>query len=443
MESNAEKLTPIGGGLWRRIAGNASLSVFGAATVVMFGIVRTALLTKSLTIGDFGRVLLVLNFYSLLVMILSFRVSDLVLRFVPRFRDRGDEDSLRAVIRLAFGLELILALICVLIPFFGADIIAAGIYGDMALANPLKIYAVGGVLSAFAGFASAFNRLENRFAWVVVPQILGAGVTVGFLLAVLVVCGAISLELALCAFLAGRFLDLLIPLAAALYGARRYFPRDCTKALFRPLAESREAIFSCLFQTKIGSVLKTLGDRGGLFLLGVFASAEEAAIFGVAQQLVRPFELLQSNIQSVIAPEITGMHAASRTRELLRFVQLFAKGVFLVVVMGVVAAWLVIDPVLALITTESFESANVAFVILSLGLALTITASPFYHMTLVMERFRRRNLVVAGGGLYLLLAVLVGISAVHVALARLAAIVTTRMLSDLPVYLEARRLAGR
>jgi O-antigen/teichoic acid export membrane protein len=55
-------------------------------------------------------------------------------------------------------------------------------------------------------------------------------------------------------------------------------------------------------------------------LLGVFSSPTQVALYGLAKQLTSPLALLQTTIQTAIAPEVTNLIARLKLRQLLRLV---------------------------------------------------------------------------------------------------------------------------
>ncbi len=75
--------------VWRRFRRNLSISLGGSALSLAIRLGQTALLTRMLTIDDFGRVLIVLNLFAFLNTFVGRRVSDLMFRFFPPLKEGG------------------------------------------------------------------------------------------------------------------------------------------------------------------------------------------------------------------------------------------------------------------------------------------------------------------------------------------------------------------
>ena len=88
--------------LWSRITKNFSIGITGALGLMLFRVCETVLLTKNLSVEDFGRIILVINFYQIMDLLLNIRVNDVMFRFIPYFEEHGKREECRAILRLCF-----------------------------------------------------------------------------------------------------------------------------------------------------------------------------------------------------------------------------------------------------------------------------------------------------------------------------------------------------
>ncbi len=159
--------------VWQRVAKNFSITFIGSVVLIAIGLGRTAILTKSLTLDDYGRLLIVINLFLFLGAFLSVRVSDVIYRFYPQFKQQGDVNALRGLIALCFILTLAVGLIIGGGVYTLAPWIARKFYQDPTLAILFRVYAGAAIISAFSGIYTPILRLHYRFLLIMIPQILG------------------------------------------------------------------------------------------------------------------------------------------------------------------------------------------------------------------------------------------------------------------------------
>ncbi len=101
-ETTIRRLTRsyLGSSLWRRITRNFSISVAGSGTIMVAGIFRTALLTKSISVSEYGRLLIVLNVFTFLNAFVGVRTNDLVYTYFHSFERQNQHTALGALLKV-------------------------------------------------------------------------------------------------------------------------------------------------------------------------------------------------------------------------------------------------------------------------------------------------------------------------------------------------------
>ena len=318
--------------IWKRLKRNVSISALGSAVFVAIRLAQTVLLTRYLEIDDYGRVLIVLNLFVFLNSFFGLRVSDLIYRFFPTLKHEGDERGLRYLLLFCLGSCLASGLLIYGVVLIISPWLAGHLYSHSSLSTLFNIYGCTLLVSAFSGVYEPILRIYDRFSAVVVPQILGSALT---LIALLIYFGrkpsGYDLRVVVTALAIGLLLQVIPPFLKALRLVQPLllFPVKASSTTSKQTRYRRE-FFRCLFNSNLSGYLKFAIDPGDIFLLGVFSSPTQVALYGLAQRLVAPLTFLQTTIQTAVVPEITTLVAKLQLEQLQRFVARYVKSAFAV-----------------------------------------------------------------------------------------------------------------
>lgn len=306
--------------IWQRLRRNVSITLLGSGLSVAIKLAQTVLLTRFLKIDDYGRVLIVINFFMFLDSFFGLRVSDVMFRFFQPLKEEEDVPALKNVLRFCLGICLVSGLLIYLAVLSTSPWLARHLYESPGLSPLFNIYGCTIVLSAFSGFYQPILRIYDRFAAIVVPQVLGSLLTLAFLFVYFSKGNreGYDLRVIVAAFAVGILVQVIPPFVQAL---RLVLPflygedRGNRPACFPP------GLFRCLFNSNLSGYLKFAIDPGDAFLLGLFSSPTQVALYGLAKQVTSPLALVQTTIQTAITPEITILIARLKLKELQRLVR--------------------------------------------------------------------------------------------------------------------------
>jgi O-antigen/teichoic acid export membrane protein len=421
----------------KRFFKNFSISAGGSASTAFIGIGKTAVLTKSLSIAAYGKVLIVVDLFRFLMMFLDVRVYDVMYRFYPEFVNKGDKSAVRGLLFCSLAICLSIGALVCLTMFFAASWIAANVYDAPELVLPFKVFACAIFFTAFKGFYTPILRIKDRFASIIVPQVVGQGMVLIMLLIYLVGYGGRDIAVVIGAFAVGEVVQAIIPLVISLREVSEFFKAK-EKGILEALRPHRSGILSTLFQTNIAGYLKLGAEEGGSFLLGILSTPTQVALYGIARQLAKPLMMLQGNVQTAIMPEIFSLRAESKNWQLFRLCKRFVttKAILGAVALGL-AYWLA-EPVILLVSNPEYLEATTVFYVMIGTVYLTFVTLTFYPLTVAMDRMKRRNLCVSVRFVYIGVAILAGFDAFKLAVAQFAGSLTTRLGSDFFVFRELR-----
>ena len=421
--------------LWRRVLSNSGLGVLSSAVILLATVWRTVLLGRWLDLQEMGRLFICINFYVVFRLLTRIGLSDTLLRFVPAYETSGEASKLSGVVRLCAVVALGLAVLCIPAFVLAAPWIATAWYGDDRLVLPLQIFAVNGCLFLLYETCSTLLRLSNRFALAVLPLAGTSALVPPVLILLHANGGGLDLVEASWTIAMGETVGILVIVAIA----ATTLARGGRLRGGEPLVRVFRRVRGTMFHTSLFGIVRSGSESGGLFLLGILGGPAQAALFGMAMQLARPLNFLQSSIGNAVAPEMTRLHAEADHAGIYRFVNRFVGVGLLLVAAGGLIALPVGEWLVNLLLKPDYLDAIPIFVILAVSYGTVLACNPFLPLAVARGEMARRNGVACLRFVYLGIAAATGLTAISVALVQLAGSLTIRLCNDLPLYLRLRR----
>lgn len=425
--------------VWRRFRRNLSISLFGSGLTLAFKLAQTLLLTWSLDIDDFGRVLIVINLFVLLEAFVGLSLSDVMLRFFPSFRERGDGRALQGLLLLCLALSLATGLLISGAAFALSPWAAARFYGEPGLAPLFQIYGLTVLASSFREVYEPLLRIHDRFTSVVVPQVLGALTTAAALAAYFAVADGYDLRAVVASFALGSLVQTLPPLVLALRLERPTL--SGARSAARALDRHRPELLRCLFHSSLSGHLRIAINPGDVFLLGLFSTPAQVALYGLARQLTAALGHVQTNAQIAVAPEVIALVAK---REFARLRRLVGRFVTSASALGV-AAVLVGLPLARLFITQAarpeYAGALPVFDVLLVITALMLAVAPFRALAVGLDLMRWHNTGLFFGAVVVFAFAAAGkLDAAGMAYAQLAGALFLHVVCNVPVWARLNAL---
>lgn len=304
----------------RRFRSNLSVSLVGALLSVVIKLGQTLLLTRALRTDDYGRVLVVLNFFTFLNSFIGLRVSDVMFRFFQPLKEGREERALQGLLLFCLGSSLATGLLI----FCGALVLApwlsGRVYQSPELAPLFGIYGCTVLFSSLGDVSGPILRMYGRFTALVVPQVLGGLTSIIILAAHITTATRYSLAAVVAAFAAGALVQTVPPLVLSLRLVGPYFADVNLRLAARALAGYRRELTRCLLNSNISGYMKIATSPGDIFLLGIFSSPAQVALYGLGKQLIAPLALLLTNVQAALTPEVTSIMAGRKLEQFRRLV---------------------------------------------------------------------------------------------------------------------------
>jgi O-antigen/teichoic acid export membrane protein len=421
--------------IWRRFRRNFSISLLGSVLSLAIKLGQTVLLTRALKIDDYGRVLIVLNFFVFLNSFIGLRVSDVVFRFFQPMKEREDFHSLQGLLLLCLGLSLVTGLLIGGGVLIFAPWLARRLYQNPELASLFYIYGCTILVSSFSEVFEPVLRLHDRFTAVVLPQVLGSLTTLVILIAYLATTARYNLSVIVAAFAVGVLVQTVPPLLQALRLLRPSLSGVNVRQSARALARYRPELVRCLFNSNVSGYLKFAISPGDIFLLGIFSTPEQVALYGLAKQLTAPLALLQTNLQTAITPEIISLVARRNLAQLKRLVSRYIGSAIILGGLLTICALLLGRLLVGWLSRPEYLSALPVFYALLIAVWGMTTLAVFRPLALGLDLLKWHNLAQLASSLIMFAVILAGeLTALTMACVQLGGVLALRALFYIPVW---------
>ena len=430
--------------IWRRFRRNVSISVLGSVLSLVIKLIQTALLTRLLHINDYGRLLIVINLFVFLDSFLGLRVHDVMFRFFQPLKEHGDDLSLRRLVLFCLGISLASGLLICGAVLILSPWVADRVYPGLGLAPLFNIYVCTVLVSTFNGFYEPILRIHNRFTSIVVPQVLGSLATLSILCVYFAVSDGNNLELIITAFAVGVFVQSVPPLAQALRMVKPLLVHHKTLPAAQPAAVRRADLIRCLFHSNLSGYLKIGLNPGDLFLLGLFSSPLQVALYGLAKQLTAPLSLFTTNTQTAIIPEITALVAKRKFEQLKRLLGRYVAAATIVSILLVISAFLLARILIFKLFQPEYAAALPVFYVLISVVGIQLVFLAFRPLAVSLDLLKWHNVgLLLSSSIVIIFALAGRLNAFSMACIQIADLLIVRLLFNVVVWTRLKRLSKK
>lgn len=432
--------------IWRRFRRNATISLAGSGLLLASKLGQTVLLTRVLRIDDYGRLLIVLNLFVFLESFFGTRVNDVVFRFFPSLVERNDKAALKGLLLSC----LMVCLVSGVVIYGGVALLspwlAERFYLNLGLAPLFNIYGCTVLVSAFSGVYEPMLRLHDRFTSIIAPQVLGSLITLAMLGAYFATnlisdsSGPHDLKMVIVAFTVGALVQTLPPLTQALRLMKPFFAGVKTKEALQALGAYRREIVACFINSNLSGYFKFAISPGDVFLLGLFSSPSQLALYGLGKQLTAPLGLLQTNVQTAITPEIITLAAQRKFEQLKRLLEKYLRWTFGLGSLLLVGVMLLGHLLIVGFLQPDYAAALPVFYLLSIAAWLMLVFLVFRPLAVSLDLLQWHTLVLLISASLVVVFILSGwLNAMTMALIQLAEVLLFRSLFNVVVWTQLKK----
>jgi O-antigen/teichoic acid export membrane protein len=363
----------IGNELIRRVVKNSGYLFSATGAAAALSMVQSILVARLLGVTDFGILATITLFTSVVNKFASFRMSELVIKYVGQYSVEGDETRAAAVFKSAALLETLTSFIAFGLIWLLAPLGAEFIAKDVTTTDWFILYGLIVLANFMAESSTGLMQIFDRYKII-------AGVTLGQSLLTLGLIGIVYIyqgglfEVVL-AYMGGKIAGALsLAIGALLVATRRWGPRWWLTPI--GLLRDRAREFSRFaISTNISATINLVNKDGELLWVSALTGPTGAGYYKLALSLANLIQLPVSPLPQATYPELSrevasknwgNMRYILRQGSLIAMGYTVAAGVFLLI-FGM--------PLIAILYTPEYLPAYPALLILMVGL---LVANTFY-----------------------------------------------------------------
>jgi len=303
--------------LLRRIVTNASYLLSATGLAAGMSVFQSILAGRLLGPANFGILGAITQFTSVVNRFASFRMNELVVRYVGHYLEEGDEKRAAAVFKMASFLEfggslLALALIWILAPL-GAQFFAQ----DSGLAFWFQIYGLIILANVMFETASGLLQIFDRFRIMAIATAVQSAITLILIVIIFIVKAGLT-EVVI-AYMIGKYVYSLSVTIAALIEARRAWGSGWWRTPISILKEERRNLLTFAFSTNLSSTVSLVAKDSEVLWVSAFLGPVQAGYYKTALAITNLLQLPVSPLPKATFPELT-REIARRNWDNVRYV---------------------------------------------------------------------------------------------------------------------------
>ena len=288
--------------LLRRIVKNAGYLLSATGISAGMGVFQSILAGRLLGPANFGILGAITQFTSVTNRFASFRMNELVVRYVGHYQEEDDHQRAAAVFKLAGFMEisgslLALALIWGLAPL-GARFFAQ----DASLAPWFRIY--GFII--FANFifetASGLLQIFDRFRVMAIATVAQSVITLVLIIAIFLAKGGLTAVIV--AYMIGKITYCLLISIVALIEAGKAWGPGWWRIPISVLKSERRSLLTFAFSTNLSSTISLVAKDSEVLWVSAFLGPAQAGYYKVAMAITNLLQLPVSPLPRATFPEL-------------------------------------------------------------------------------------------------------------------------------------------
>ncbi|MEX2162092.1 MAG: oligosaccharide flippase family protein [Anaerolineales bacterium] len=369
----------------RRIVRNSSYLVSATVLAAGMGMVQNALQARTLGAEGIGLLAAVATFANVINRFTSFRIDELVVKYVRLYEERKQHDKAAAVYKLAAMLETGGSVVAFLLILFLAPL-GVSLFSDTAgVENIFILYGsialINVVFDSSDGMLQVFNRFDAKSVIDIGQSVLRLGLT-----AYVFFTGGGLAEMVL-AELAGRLLRSLAVMILALRTASTNWGAGWWRTPISVLRADRRSLLTFAFSTNLSATVSLVSkDSEGLWV-NAFLGNVAGGYYSLALTLIGFLQIPVSPLPSTTYPELSRAVAQDNWGAVRK---VLGRGSILAALYSIPVAIVLIifgrDVILLYTNDPEFLPAYAPLIILVLGYSF---ANTFYWSRAALLAFNR------------------------------------------------------
>lgn len=289
--------------LIRRIVTNSGYLFSATGVSAAMGFLQSILAGRLLGPATFGMLGALTAFTSVVNRFASFRMNELVVRYVGHYQENDDPQRAAAVFKAAGVLEISSSFVAFFLVFTLAPLGARYFAHDVDLAFWFRVY--GSIVLANMIYESATGLLQifDRFRTIAMINVAQSAVTL--LLIALAFISKAGINSVVIAYMSGKALGSLSISAFALIEARRAWGADWWRTPLGILKSELRSLITFAVSTNLSSTISLMAKDSEVLWVSAFLGTQPAGYYKTALALTGLIQLPVSPLPKTTFPELT------------------------------------------------------------------------------------------------------------------------------------------
>lgn len=359
--------------LFRRVVRNSSYLFSTTGVSAALGMLQGILVARLLGVDGYGVVGVITLFTGTVNNLISFRMGELVIKYVGEYVETGDEQQAGAVFKLAALVEMGASVVAFGLLVLLAPLAARYFAKDAALTHLFVLYGLVVLANLIAESSTGLLQIFDRFRPIAILGLVGNIVTLALVVVVYAMHG--GLAGVLLAYLLGKVVSALGLSLAALITSNHRWGSGWWRTSLQPLRSRWKELTRFALSTNISASVSLITKDSELLWVSLFRGPVETGYYRLALTVSNLVQMPVSPLPQATYPELSRQAARGEWqafRGLLRQGAWLAGGYTLAAALFLLALG---RPLIAWLYTPQFLPAYPALLILLLGY---LVANTFY-----------------------------------------------------------------
>lgn len=369
--------------LFKRLVKNSGYLFSATGVSAVVSIIQGVLVTRMLGVVGFGVLGVIITFTNLTNNLVSFKMGEMVVKYVSHFSENGDETRAAAVFKLAALLEMAASLLAFLLLWLAAPLAARLLAKDVAYSSYFGLYSLIVLLNLISESSTGLLQIFNRFRAIAIFTVVSSVATLVWVIGIFLADG--GLQGVILAFVIGKGLGAVGLALTALHAALNRWGRAWFAAPLSGLRGYGRELARFAISTNLSATISLATKESELLWVSLLRSPAEVGLYKLAINVSALAQMPLQPLPQATYPELARQAARKDWRGFRRLLQRgsLLAGVYTVLSAGflvVFGRWLI-----AFFYTNEFLPAYSPLVVLLVGY---LAANTFY--------WRRTSLLALG-----------------------------------------------
>jgi O-antigen/teichoic acid export membrane protein len=289
--------------LFRRVVKNSGYLFSTTGISAALSMLQGILVARLLGVDKFGMLGTIITFTSVVNKLASFRMSELVIKYVGDYSENDDPLNSAAVYKISVFVELITSLVAYGIIYIIAPLGALYLTKDPSTTHYFQIYGIIILSNMIVESSTGLLQIFDRFQRVAITQLGGSIFTL--LIVILVYSMKGDLPGILLAYMGGKSLSALWLSSSALLEASKQWGKNWWHVSLKRLKPQIPELAHFAIHTNISATISLFTKDSEILWVSLFRNNVEAGYYKLALSLANIVQLPISPLPQATYPELS------------------------------------------------------------------------------------------------------------------------------------------